>query len=59
MTDVRAEVALVPDRGRYVLEGYDDTHWIDEDVVDACRDDFDYRRKLPKDRVRAFLASLA
>jgi uncharacterized LabA/DUF88 family protein len=57
-TAVRVEVALVPDRRRYVLEGYDYTHWIDNDVVAACRDDFDYRKKLPKDQVREFLASL-
>jgi uncharacterized LabA/DUF88 family protein len=57
-TDVRVEVALVPDRGRYVLEGYDYTHWIDEAVVDQCRDNFDYRRKLPKGQVKAFLGSL-
>ncbi len=56
---VQVEVALVADRGRrHVMDGYDYTHWIDEDVVDACRDDFDYRRKLPKQQVQAFLASL-
>ncbi len=57
-TNVQVEVALVPDKGRYVLEGYDYTHWIDDDVVAACRDDFDYREKLPKADVKAFLASL-
>lgn len=56
--NVRVEVALVADRERHVMEGYDYTHWIDEDVVEACRDDFDYRRKLPKKQVQAFLAGL-
>jgi uncharacterized LabA/DUF88 family protein len=57
-TNVRVEVALVADRGRHVLDGYDYTHWIDEDVVDACRDNFDYRKKLPRDQVRTFLDRL-
>lgn len=58
LTDVRVEVALVADRDRHVMEGYDYTHWIDEDVVNACRDDFDYRRKLAPGAVRDFLAGL-
>ena len=59
LADVSVEVALVVDRGRrHVMQGYDHTHWIDEDVVEACRDDFVYRRKLPRKQVRAFLASL-
>ena len=57
-TNVQVEVALVADRGRHVLDGYDYTHWIDEDVVDACRDNFDYRKKLPRDQVRTFLDTL-
>lgn len=56
--DVRVEVALVPDGGRHVLEGYDHTHWIDEPVVAACRDAFDYRSKLDKGQVERFLSSL-
>lgn len=56
--NVRVEVALVADRDRHVMEGYDYTHWIDEDVVEACRDDFDYRRKLPRGEVRDFIAGL-
>ena len=40
---IKVEVALVADRDKHVLDGYDYTHWIDEDVVNACRDDFDYR----------------
>lgn len=57
-TDVRVEVAMVADRNRHVLDGYDYTHWIDKDVVDACRDHFDYRAKLPKGDVKTFLAGL-
>ena len=59
LTSVRVEVALVVDRGRrHVMDGYDHTHWIDQSVVEACRDDFDYRRKLPRAQVRKFLAGL-
>ncbi len=54
--DVRVEVALVASgRDRHVLEGYDYTHWIDDDVIEACADDFDYHQKLPKAAVHAFL----
>ncbi len=57
-TSVRVEVALVADRAKYTLDGYDHTHWIDQAVVDACRDDFDYRDELPKDEVADFLGEL-
>lgn len=57
-TEVKVEVALVADRGRHVLDGYDYTHWIDEDVVKACRDNFNYREKLPRAQVRKFLETL-
>ena len=56
-TTVQVEVALVDDRReRRAVEGYHRTHWIDEDVVDACRDDFDYRQELPAEDVPTFLA---
>ncbi len=54
--NVRVEVALVEGRGeRRPIEGYDYTHWIDKAMAERCVDEFDYRRKLPKGRVRAFL----
>ena len=57
---VRMEVAMVQrsEKRRHLLDGYDYTHWIDEDLADSCADHFDYRSKLPKAEVRAFLASL-
>jgi len=57
-TAVRVEVALVAGRSKYTLDGYDHTHWIDQEMVDACRDDFDYREDLPEDEVAKFLNSI-
>lgn len=58
-TAATVEVALVDDRDRrQVMAGYDRTHWIDEAVVAACRDEFDYREELPQPAVDAFLARI-
>ena len=54
-TPVRVEVALVAARDKHLLDGYDYTHWIDEMVVGACRDEFDYRSKLPRAEVESFI----
>lgn len=53
--DVKVEVALVAGRNKRVLDGYDYTHWIDSDVVDEIRDDFDYKQRLRKADVDRFL----
>ena len=57
--DVRVEVAIpASDKYRHVMEGYDYTHFIDREMVDRCKDKFDYFQKLPKKSVKAFLATL-
>ena len=55
---VSVEVALVEDHGVHGLEGYDRTHWIDSDMVQRCRDRYDYRNRLDPDDVQGFVESL-
>ena len=55
-TAVSVEVAIVDGHHRrQALDGYDRTHWIDGQVVNSCRDDFDYHEELPAAAVEAFL----
>ncbi|MEL7209888.1 MAG: NYN domain-containing protein [Actinomycetota bacterium] len=56
---VRVEVAYVQERADGApLTGYEGTHIIDEDMVERCRDHFDYRSPLPPADVDRFLADL-
>lgn len=57
---VKVEVAYVSERrgDEHALDGYDVFHEIDEAIVDACRDDFDYGRPLDDAAVERFLAEL-
>lgn len=55
---VSVEVAIVGDRVP-TFGGYDRTHRINEAMVDRCRDDFDYSRKLRRADVREFLGNLS
>ncbi len=54
----RVEVASVVGEYRHLIDGYDHTHFIDAEMSQRCRDDFDYFKKLPKAEVKQFLASL-
>lgn len=54
---VAVEVAIVGHRGSD-HPGYDRTHAIGAAMVDRCRDDFDYSKKLGRGPVREFLATL-
>lgn len=57
----RVEVAYVRERhgDEKALRDYDDYLEIDDDVVAACRDDFDYRYPLDTSTVQEFLANLS
>ena len=57
---VSVEVAYVSERrgDERALDGYDRFHEIDDSIVSAATDDFDYGRPLDERDVEAFLASL-
>ena len=57
---VGVEVAFVSERrgDERALSGYDRFHEIDDDIVEAARDDFDYGRDLDEHEVRRFLDAL-
>ncbi|MEO0492104.1 MAG: NYN domain-containing protein [Actinomycetota bacterium] len=57
---VSVEVAYVSERrgDERALAGYDRFHEIDDDLVDAARDHFDYGRDLDEGEVRQFLDRL-
>ena len=57
---VSVEVAYVSERrgDERALSGYDRFHEIDDDIVDATRDHFDYGRDLDEHEVRRFLDTL-
>lgn len=57
---VGVEVAYVSERrgDERALSGYDRFHEIDEAIVEAATDRFDYGRPLDEDEVRGFLATL-
>ncbi len=59
--DVSVEVAYVQERPGDRpprLPDYEGSQLIDEDMIDRCRDGFDYGRPLPADQVDRFLSSL-
>ena len=55
---VTVEVGAVVGERAYILDGYDHTHFIDRDMAERCRDDFDYRKKLSKSQVAGFLTGI-
>ena len=57
--NVSVEVAIpVSDKYRHIMEGYDYTHFVDSEMVERIRDDFDYFQKVPSKKANAFLAGL-
>ena len=45
-------------RAQAALSSYDDYHEIDDRIIQAARDTFDYGKKLPKEQVLQFLAEV-